>query len=148
MSKRSFFKKVIKTFFFILLASFSFLFFLFTYPFNISKKREKLFELSDVDSLPKRGIKKIDFSYLNKGKQFTTRIYLSNINNKINAFSPVCTHLGCLITWNRFKNRFICPCHGGEYDVEGSVISGPPRKPLNRLTLKVEGEKAYIGLKV
>lgn len=41
------------------------------------------------------------------------------------ALNAVCTHLGCVVPWNRAANRFICPCHGSQYNDEGKVVRGP-----------------------
>lgn len=43
-------------------------------------------------------------------------------NYGINA---VCTHLGCVVPWNGSDNKFICPCHGSQYDTTGKVVRGP-----------------------
>jgi len=61
------------------------------------------------------------------------------------AFSRVCSHLGCLIDYNKTQNRIICPCHGALFDLEGNVVSGPPPKPLQKFPVKVEGESILIG---
>jgi len=61
------------------------------------------------------------------------------------ALSRVCTHLGCLVSYDEEGQRLICPCHAGVYDLEGRVLSGPPPKPLQRLPLKVEGNKIIVG---
>lgn len=53
------------------------------------------------------------------------------------ALSGVCTHLGCNVRWNKDTSRFACPCHSGVYDSDGTVISGPPPKPLRRLETRV-----------
>ena len=36
--------------------------------------------------------------------------------------NAVCTHLGCVVPWNKSLNRFACPCHGSQYDKNGKVI--------------------------
>ena len=28
------------------------------------------------------------------------------------AINAVCTHLGCVVPWNKAANKFMCPCHG------------------------------------
>lgn len=61
------------------------------------------------------------------------------------ALSKVCTHLGCLVEYEKDKNRLICPCHAGTFDLEGNVLSGPPPRPLSKVALKVEGEQLIIG---
>lgn len=43
-------------------------------------------------------------------------------NYGINA---VCTHLGCVVPWNGAEGKFICPCHGSQYNSEGKVVRGP-----------------------
>jgi cytochrome b6-f complex iron-sulfur subunit len=61
------------------------------------------------------------------------------------AVSRVCTHLGCLVQYDRENKRLLCPCHAGVYDLEGNIVSGPPPKPLPKLPLRVEGETIVIG---
>jgi cytochrome b6-f complex iron-sulfur subunit len=61
------------------------------------------------------------------------------------ALSRVCTHLGCLVDYQKDKKRFLCPCHAGLYDLSGGVISGPPPKPLQQFPLRVEGDSIIIG---
>ena len=61
------------------------------------------------------------------------------------ALSRVCTHLGCLVEYNKETNRFICPCHAGAFSIEGNVMSGPPPKPLAKLPLNVQGDNIIIG---
>jgi cytochrome b6-f complex iron-sulfur subunit len=61
------------------------------------------------------------------------------------ALSRVCTHLGCLIEYHRGRQQLVCPCHAGVYDLDGSVVSGPPPKPLTAIPLKIEGESIILG---
>jgi cytochrome b6-f complex iron-sulfur subunit len=41
------------------------------------------------------------------------------------GINAVCTHLGCVVPWNASENKFICPCHGSQYNAEGKVVRGP-----------------------
>ncbi len=148
MTRRSFLRKTIKSFFLILSASFSLLLLFFVYPIRIREKQIVFLEILSEEALPRRGVKKVDFRYTSRGREIKTRAFLVNHLDRIFAFSPVCTHLGCLVNWNRHKNKFLCPCHGGEYDIEGNVIAGPPPKALTKLQLKIEKEKVFIGIKV
>jgi cytochrome b6-f complex iron-sulfur subunit len=36
------------------------------------------------------------------------------------GLNAVCTHLGCVVPWNKAENKFICPCHGSQYDATGA----------------------------
>jgi cytochrome b6-f complex iron-sulfur subunit len=58
--------------------------------------------------------------------------------NKIEdyALNAVCTHLGCVVPWNRAANKFMCPCHGSQYDATGKVVRGPA--PLSLALAHVE----------
>ncbi len=60
------------------------------------------------------------------------------------VFSSTCTHLGCTVRWEEKSRHFICPCHGGIYDAEGEVVSGPPPGPLGRPDVIVEGKYFLI----
>src|SRR3954471_20366169 len=45
------------------------------------------------------------------------------------AFAVNCTHLGCPVRWLPNAGLFLCPCHGGVYNGDGSVAAGPPPRP-------------------
>jgi Rieske Fe-S protein len=49
---------------------------------------------------------------------------------RVHAVSPVCTHLGCHVRWNRAERSWDCPCHGSRYDPDVGVLDGPASKPL------------------
>ena len=61
------------------------------------------------------------------------------------ALSKVCTHLGCLVEYDKGLRKLICPCHAGTFDLEGNVLSGPPPRPLPAVPLKVEGDFVIVG---
>ena len=59
-------------------------------------------------------------------------------NYGINA---VCTHLGCVVPWNSGENKFICPCHGSQYDNTGKVVRGPAPLSLALVHANVQDDK-------
>lgn len=44
--------------------------------------------------------------------------------------SAVCSHIGCIVNWNRLEKTWDCPCHGSSFDPNGRVISGPANSDL------------------
>jgi menaquinol-cytochrome c reductase iron-sulfur subunit len=61
------------------------------------------------------------------------------------AISSRCAHLGCPVRWVDAAERFICPCHGGVYDLLGRRVGGPPPRPLDRFYTRVVGEDVQLG---
>ncbi len=44
--------------------------------------------------------------------------------------NPVCSHMGCVLEWNRDECSWDCPCHGSRYDYTGRLLNGPAVQPL------------------
>jgi len=68
-----------------------------------------------------------------------------DLNTKYIAITSRCAHLGCPVRWVDAAERFICPCHGGVYDLLGRPVGGPPVRPLDRFYTRVEGEYVQVG---
>ena len=52
-------------------------------------------------------------------------------NGKIYAVKPICTHLGCLLSWNDVDKTWDCPCHGSRFDYRGKNIYDPAFRDLD-----------------
>ncbi|MBX7450576.1 Rieske (2Fe-2S) protein [Mycolicibacterium sp. 3033] len=60
------------------------------------------------------------------------------------AFSAVCTHSGCLV--NKIADGTIdCPCHGSKFSLDGTVVNGPAKKPLEPVAVRVQGDSIVAG---
>lgn len=51
-------------------------------------------------------------------------------DEKFYAFAATCTHLDCIVGYQKEQNRMWCNCHGGAYDMTGRNVAGPPPRPL------------------
>lgn len=73
-------------------------------------------------------------------------LYVRRIeSDRLIAFSAVCTHLGCIVTWDEDKGLFRCPCHDGRFDVDGRVLGGPPPGPLRQHAARFEDGKLFLA---
>ncbi len=75
----------------------------------------------------------------------TTAWLVKTPDDKVVAFGPQCTHLGCAYHWDEANQNFLCPCHTSTFAVDGKVLSGPAPRPLDRYEVKLEGQKILIG---
>jgi Rieske Fe-S protein len=65
-------------------------------------------------------------------------VYVRRDGAEVRVLDSTCTHLGCRTRYDAESRQFLCPCHGGAYDVEGAVVAGPPPAPLRRLEARIE----------
>jgi len=89
--------------------------------------------------------------YVRKYDEKTDKPSPSDTEQKIDplpyvAISTRCAHLGCPVRYYSDPGRFVCPCHGGIYDIEGKVDGGPPVRPLDRHYTRVtSGGRVEVG---
>jgi ubiquinol-cytochrome c reductase iron-sulfur subunit len=57
----------------------------------------------------------------------------------------LCTHLGCIPSYFPDDHKFICACHGGQFDAAGEVLKAPPPSPLVIPPFKIDGKKLVLG---
>ncbi len=64
------------------------------------------------------------------------------LDGDIKAFNAICTHLDCTVEYRPEKADIFCNCHNGVYDVNGTNVSGPPPRPLEKykVTLRETGK--------
>jgi Rieske Fe-S protein len=117
-------------------------------PFTSHEKELVFFPLISEDDIPRAGVKKTEFLFTVSGKERKTRVFVVSSCEGLAVFSATCSHLGCLVNFNKEKQEFVCPCHGGRYDLAGKNIAGPPPAPLTRFPVKMQDSMLLLGIKV
>lgn len=86
-------------------------------------------------------------AYTQKEKKSFVWVLLNpTVEQNVTVFSAVCTHTGCNVAWQPDVQKFICPCHGGTYNIKGEVIAGPPPRPLEKLPVRVENDQILVRI--
>ena len=65
------------------------------------------------------------------------KFWLLRQGDQLKAFYKNCTHLDCLFNWSPQEGRFICPCHGSQFDRDGVVLSGPAPRALDEFVVQI-----------
>jgi cytochrome b6-f complex iron-sulfur subunit len=68
------------------------------------------------------------------------KLWVSNSEDGLRGLYKVCPHLGCLYAWNDQEFKFICPCHGSQYEHDGDWIQGPAPRSLDRFIVRIVDE--------
>jgi glycine/D-amino acid oxidase-like deaminating enzyme/nitrite reductase/ring-hydroxylating ferredoxin subunit len=98
---------------------------------NVAAQYTDLLTPGDVDSVDqiRKGEGCIMRSGLSKAAAYRDE------DGTVHSVSAICTHLGCVVTWNSAEKTWDCPCHGSRFDKLGSVINGPANKDLPPVSL-------------
>ncbi len=73
-------------------------------------------------------------------------VFVLKVGSQFVVLSDICTHMGCEVSWSQTANRFLCPCHGSEYDLMGKNVAGPAPRPLDKLKTEVVNGRLLISL--
>ena len=59
-------------------------------------------------------------------------IIIINTGDGFIALSNICTHQGCVVSYDSEENKLPCPCHGSVFSTSGSVLEGHADSPLKK----------------
>ena len=60
------------------------------------------------------------------------------------ALSSTCTHQGGTVYYNNANSRFICPNHGANFSLTGSVLQGPANTALAKYNTLLTGTSLRV----
>jgi Rieske Fe-S protein len=87
-------------------------------------------------------------SFMDQKSEGFTEQEREELVKSINVLSNSCAHLGCPVRWLIIEGHgeFLCPCHGGIYDINGGWVGGPPPRGMYRYAqVKIEEDgKLYV----
>lgn len=63
------------------------------------------------------------------------KFWITQTEEGVRAIYKVCTHLGCLYNWQEQEDKFICPCHGSQFNKDSTYIQGPAPRSLDLFTM-------------
>jgi Rieske Fe-S protein len=101
-------------------------------------------EVANLGEIPVNGVKL--FGYPTEKDRC---IMVRTSEDRYVAYSQKCTHLSCAVYYSQEHRRLECPCHEGYFSIDdGSVLQGPPPRPLPRVALESRaGVLVATGLK-
>ncbi len=117
-------------------------------PLERKQKDLVFFPLVREDEVPRSGVKKGELIYTSGEKERKARVFVVSSPGGMLVLSATCSHLGCLVNYHKDKAEFICPCHGGRYDLTGRNIGGPPPMPLTAFPFRIADGMVMVGVKV
>ncbi len=105
--------------------------------------RPKRIPLARLDEVPATGILARPITYeMRRGaamESVAEHVFLSRDpkSGTVIALSSRCTHLGCPVTFDPKDHAapLHCPCHDARFAADGTVLKGPPKRPLRRLPI-------------
>jgi Rieske Fe-S protein len=71
-------------------------------------------------------------------------ILIRTARGDLRAFSAICTHLNCTVTYRSDIAHIWCACHNGHYDLNGRNIQGPPPRPLETFAVNVRNDEIVV----
>jgi cytochrome b6-f complex iron-sulfur subunit len=75
------------------------------------------------------------------GSNSKGKFWLSHLEDgSILALYKVCPRLGSLYNWQSVDHKFLCPCHGSQYQLDGTYLLGPAPRSLDRFVVRLLDE--------
>lgn len=62
----------------------------------------------------------------------------------LEVLSPICPHLGCPVAWLANVSQFRCPCHGGTFSKDGTLVGGPPPRAMDKLEFQIRDGHLWV----
>ena len=104
-------------------------------------------EVGDIAAVPDRQPTLFTVSFPQNAwpvPEVMAAVYVVKLNGTYKILSNVCSHMQCPVRWSTTLQQFLCPCHGGLYDISGANVGGPPPKPLPEYVHRIDGTTLFV----
>ena len=91
-------------------------------------KVAKRFVLDRVRTAPSRDLGPGEGAVAREGVHHVARA--RDTDGVLHELDATCTHLGCIVQFDRGEQTWNCPCHGSRFAIDGTVLDGPAVSPL------------------
>lgn len=87
-------------------------------------------------------LKELDegITYIKKAK-----IFIYRLDDSVQVLDAHCTHMGCLLNYDKLSKKFNCPCHKSQFSIEGKRLKGPANRNLDKISFVVKNKILFIG---
>jgi menaquinol-cytochrome c reductase iron-sulfur subunit len=150
MERRTFLVRIVQFFSGLIAVLFALPVFSFIRASFISGGFESTYPIGNIDALPVDEVTRVVFTRLLRDGWMVRTVeehvwVRKKSDGTVLVFEPHCTHLGCAYDWDAKTQQFLCPCHGGKFDKDGTRVAGPPPRPLDRFETRIENNQIRIG---
>jgi Rieske Fe-S protein len=105
---------------------------------NVAEQFKDYFTKSEVDNFGE--IQPGDGAVVGRGRG-KIAVYRDD-HGTVHKRSAICTHLYCIVDWNKTEKTWDCPCHGSRFDPYGNVVNGPAIVGLSPVDAPPKRKKA------
>jgi cytochrome b6-f complex iron-sulfur subunit len=64
--------------------------------------------------------------------------------SELRALDAKCTHEGCTVQYLPAESMVWCACHNARFGIDGTVVSGPPPRPLPRFSVREDTDGTIL----
>jgi len=120
------------------------------YPLYAKAARNEWSDVGDVSEFQNSKVpirKTVNFTRRDGWREVVSAqsVYVNcDEKGQLAVLSAICPHLGCSVSWQAANNKFVCPCHGGEFKAGGEHIFGPPPRAMDALPTQMKDGKLQV----
>jgi choline dehydrogenase-like flavoprotein len=72
------------------------------------------------------------------------RMFVGRFGGQLRVLDGTCTHEGCFVNWIGAEGKFGCDCHTARFAADGTHLSGPPPRPLDKPDFRIQSGNVEI----